>query len=285
MKSVRLKYKWPNFVIIFLKSMRLDILLVKQGFFASRELAKYNISMGNVVVNGITAKKPSTEVTETSKITLNHPNALRFVSKGGLKLQKALEEFGISCKDFKVLDVGASTGGFTDCVLQNGAQIVYSVDVGTEQLSALLKTNPKVFSIENIHIKDLTPEHVKNILFDLIVTDLSFISLTKVFEYFSKFILPEGKVIALIKPQFEVGKQAIEKGGIVRKPKAHIEAIERISDSAKINGLYLTKITYSPLIESGRNIEYLALFERRNPIISEIQPVVESAFSILTKME
>jgi 23S rRNA (cytidine1920-2'-O)/16S rRNA (cytidine1409-2'-O)-methyltransferase len=262
--------------------MRLDVFLVKMGFFASRELAKFNISNGNVVVNGKTANKPSQEVTDSSVVTLKQSNVLPYVSRGGLKLHKALEEFGVHCRDYNVLDIGASTGGFTDCVLQHGAKLVYAVDVGTNQLADSLKSNAKVVSIENIHIKDLTPDRVNNLLFHLIVTDLSFISLTKVLEFFPKFLLPQGRVITLIKPQFEVGKPYIGKSGLAKAPKTHVKAIDNIFTTAQQLGIYPKSITYSPFVETNRNIEYLALFERSFCPLPNIEEVVKMAFNEMT---
>jgi len=266
-------------LIINKKIMRLDIFLVKMGFFASRELAKFNISKGNVVVNGATASKPSMEVTESSTVSLCQSNVLPNVSKGGLKLHKPLVEFGVDCSNYDVLDIGASTGGFTDCVLQHGAKLVYAVDVGTNQLADSLKLNSKVISIENIHIKDLTLDHVGNVHFHLIVTDLSFISLTKVLEFFPKFLLPHGRIIALIKPQFEVGKPYIGKSGLAKAPKTHIKAINNIFTTAQQFGLFAKSLTYSPFVETNRNIEYLVLFEQSINPLPNIEDIVKMAFS------
>lgn len=261
--------------------MRLDIYLVKMGYFASRELAKYNISNGNVLVNEVVAVKPSMQVDESSTIRLSQSNVLPYVSKGGLKLKKALDTFSIDCKGFDVLDVGASTGGFTDCVLQHGARKVYAIDVGTNQLAKSLQDDPRVISIENIHIKDLKVEELDSTLFHLLVTDLSFISLTKVVEYFPKFLLPDGMVIALIKPQFEVGKQLVGRGGIVKNPKAHIVAINQIFAAAQQVGLYPKGLTHSPFVESSRNIEYLALFDRNIGLSPDVAKAVNLAFGEL----
>lgn len=261
--------------------MRLDVYLVKMRYFASRELAKYNISNGNVLVNGVVAVKPSMQVDDSVVIKLVQINALPYVSKGGLKLKKALDTFGVDCKGFDVLDVGASTGGFTDCALQHGARKVFAIDVGSNQLVESLKSDPRVISLENIHIKDLTKEQFGSILFHLIVTDLSFISLTKVLEFFPKFLLPDGLVIALIKPQFEVGKQLVGRGGIVKNPKAHIVAINQIFAAAQQVGLYPKGLTHSPFVESNRNIEYLALFDTNLGLKPDVVKVVTLAFDEL----
>ena len=242
--------------------MRLDILLVHKGFFPSRELAKINIKKGNVVVNGSIATKPSQEVSDAASVSVISNNVIPYVSRGGLKLEKALREFGIDCTNLDVLDIGASTGGFTDCVLKHGARKVYAVDVGTDQLSPMLKGDSRVVSIENTNIKELTPEMVNSTLFHLVVADLSFISLTKVIEFFPQFLLPQGMVIVLIKPQFEAGAEFIGKRGIVKETQGHIRAINNVCDAAKRHGLYLKNITRSPVIEEKKNIEFLALFDK-----------------------
>ena len=242
--------------------MRLDILLVHQGFFPSRELAKINIKKGNVLANGSIVTKPSQEVSDAASVSVISNNVILYVSRGGLKLEKALREFGIDCTNLDVLDIGASTGGFTDCVLKHGARKVYAVDVGTDQLSPMLKGDSRVVSIENTNIKELTPEMVNSTLFHLVVADLSFISLTKVIEFFPQFLLPQGMVIVLIKPQFEAGAEFIGKRGIVKETQGHIRAINNVCDAAKRHGLYLKNITRSPVIEEKKNIEFLALFDK-----------------------
>jgi 23S rRNA (cytidine1920-2'-O)/16S rRNA (cytidine1409-2'-O)-methyltransferase len=258
--------------------MRLDIYLVQKELFISREQAKYNILQGNVMVNGKVTQKPAYDIGENDSVFIREENLNPYVSKGGLKLHKALEVFGIDCRDWEVIDIGASTGGFTDCVLQHGAKVVYAVDVGTNQLSPALLENPKVVSIENKHIFDLTLGDVDGRVFNLIVTDLSFISLTKVLAYFPKFLRAEGIVVALIKPQFEVGKEFVGKGGIVRNRKAHVNAIKRIVETAKGNGLYMTKIAASPFVDFQRNIEYLALFEQNATAFPRYEEIVNETF-------
>ncbi|HPJ46777.1 MAG TPA: TlyA family RNA methyltransferase [Tenuifilaceae bacterium] len=259
--------------------MRLDIYLVQNNIFASREQAKYNISAGNVLVNQKIISKPAFDVKENDIVTVSEGNLNPYVSKGGLKLHKALEAFSIDCQGMDVLDVGASTGGFTDCALQHGAKTVYAIDVGTKQLSPLISQNPKVVSIENKHIFDLTLDDVDGRTFNIIVTDLSFISLTKVLAYFTKFLQPDGVVIALIKPQFEVGREFVGKGGIVRNRKAHLNAIVRIWESAKQSQLFLSRIVASPFVDSQRNIEYLALFEQVETACPIIESIVNSSFN------
>lgn len=258
--------------------MRLDIYLVQHNFFASREQAKTNIINGNVSVNGKVALKPSSLVAETDRVEILAENFIKYVSRGGLKLEKALREFNIDCTKKIALDVGSSTGGFTDCLLQSGASKVYSIDVGTLQLADSLRKDPRIVSIENQNITDLTPEQVDNNLFQLIVADLSFVSLTKVFEHFVRFLSSKGIIIVLVKPQFEAGPKALNNNGLVRNPRYHIEAIKKVSVAAENLGFNLTNLTKTPLLERNKNIEYLALFERNKKASIDIAHVVNEAF-------
>lgn len=264
--------------------MRLDIHLVQNNFFSSREQAKTNIINGNVSVNGKVTLKPSILVSDDDHVEVLGGNVIKYVSRGGLKLEKALREFNVDCNNIVALDVGSSTGGFTDCLLQGGASKVYSIDVGTLQLSEGLRNNPKVVSIENQNINDLTSSQVDHVLFDIIVADLSFVSLTKVFEHFVRFLSSNGIIIALVKPQFEAGPKAINNNGLVRNPKYHIESIKRVSLSAEKIGLHLTKLTKTPLIERNKNIEYLALFERKKTSYVDIAKVIDEAFGKLAEL-
>lgn len=258
--------------------MRLDIYLFQQNLFASREQAKMNIVKGNIAVNGRAVLKPSYLVAETDRVEVLADNVIKYVSRGGLKLEKALHEFGIDCTGAVALDVGASTGGFTDCILRHGAEKVYSIDVGTLQLDESLRNNPRVVTIENQNITDLTPEQVDNNSFQLIVADLSFVSLTKVFEHFARFLSATGRIIVLIKPQFEAGPKAINSSGLVRNPKYHIASIKKVCLAAEKLGLHLTNLTKTPLIERNKNMEYLALFEREKTGFVNIVKVVDDAF-------
>jgi 23S rRNA (cytidine1920-2'-O)/16S rRNA (cytidine1409-2'-O)-methyltransferase len=258
--------------------MRLDVYLVKNGFFTSRELAKFNIAKGNVLVNGKNSKKPSQIIAEGDVVTLVTENAIPYVSRGGLKLEKALREFNVDCFGIDALDVGASTGGFTHCLLNHGARYVCAIDVGTDQLAPVLKENPNVCSIENINIKEIDPQNLTVKQYHLIVADLSFISLTKVIEYFPKFLAANGAVITLIKPQFEVGPQLVGRGGIVRDPKAHMVALSNITLSAQEHGLYFKRITYAPIHDSSKNIEYLGFFDRIECPPTSFDTIVRQAF-------
>lgn len=263
--------------------MRLDIHLVQHNFFVSREQAKTNIINGNITVNGKVILKASYVVAENDKVEVLAENFIKYVSRGGLKLEKALREFSIDCNKKVALDVGSSTGGFTDCLLQNGASKVYSIDVGTLQLANSLKGNPRIVSIENQNITDLTPEQVNNTLFELIVADLSFVSLTKVFEHFIRLLSSNGIILVLVKPQFEAGPKALNNNGLVRNPKHHIEAINKVRLAAEKLGFSLTNLTKTPLIERNKNIEYLALFEREKTGFVDITKVVDEAFGKLAE--
>lgn len=263
--------------------MRLDVYLVKNNFFASREQAKFNISRGNVIINGEPASKPSQPITESDKISLISENAIPYVSRGGLKLEKALSSFSIDCSNINALDVGASTGGFTDCLLKNGAKYVCAVDVGTNQLVPSLRNDPRVVSIENTNIKDIDPVQLELSSFNLIVADLSFISLTKVVEYLPKFLDRDGQLVALIKPQFEVGPSQIGKGGLVKSPNAHIQAIKNIVIKSQRVNLNLAMLTYAPIIDLSKNIEYLGLFSQKRESLPDIESVVMDAFAVRAK--
>lgn len=241
---------------------RIDVLLVEKGFYETREKAKRAIMAGLVIVNDKKIDKPGTSIKiDEEPIIRIKGEAFKYVSRGGLKLEKAIDVFNLDFKDKIILDIGASTGGFTDCALQNGAKFVYAVDVGTNQLDWKLRNHSQVKSLENTHIKDLTIEQLDSRKVDFMVMDVSFISITKVIEHLIKFFKPETKLMALIKPQFEVGKENIEKGGIVKNSKKHILAIENVVEEAKKYGLRLKALDFSPITGTKGNVEYISLFE------------------------
>lgn len=244
---------------------RLDVLLVQQGFFPTREKAKRAIMAGVILVNDKKIDKAGTTIKwdETLPDIRVKGEVLRYVSRGGLKLEKAIKEWNLDFTGKKVLDVGASTGGFTDCSLQNNASFVYAMDVGTNQLDWKLRTHDQVKSIEGTHIKDLTLEDIDNSKIDFIVMDVSFISITKVVPHLTKFMGENTKLMALIKPQFEVGRENIQKGGIVKDLKKHKMAIELVVDSCKSHGVNLHKLSYSPITGGKGNIEYITLFSKQ----------------------
>jgi 23S rRNA (cytidine1920-2'-O)/16S rRNA (cytidine1409-2'-O)-methyltransferase len=240
---------------------RIDLLLVRQGFFESRERAKRSIMAGVVLVNDRVVDKAGTLVDEESEIRIKG-EILKYVSRGGLKLEKAIKVFQLDLNGKKVLDIGASTGGFTDCALQNGAKFVYAVDVGTNQLSWKIRQDIRVKSLENCHIKELKKEDLNGESADFIVVDVSFISLGKVILYFKEFLSETGKIMMLIKPQFEVGRENIEKGGIVKDFEKHYMAIENVIKFAEESGFYINGIDVSPITGSKGNIEYISCFSK-----------------------
>ncbi len=242
---------------------RLDLILVEREIFETRERAKREIMAGNVLVNEKVETKAGTMFKDTEDLIIRVKDRLRYVSRGGLKLEKAIEVWNLDFKDKLVLDIGASTGGFTDCALQNGAKRVYANDVGTNQLDWKLRNDERVVSLEEKHIKDLEIEDLENNKVDFIVIDVSFISLTKVIIYFDKFLKTGGKAVMLIKPQFEVGKEKIGRNGIVENEEYHDEAIKKIIYFIKDLGYELIGVEDSPIKGTKGNKEFLMLMENK----------------------
>lgn len=236
---------------------RLDLILVERGIFETREKARREIMAGNVIVNEQTVTKAGTNLKDDNELVIRIKDKLKYVSRGGLKLEKALKIWNLDFSGKTILDIGASTGGFTDCALQNGAKKVYSVDVGTNQLDWKLRNNEKVISIENMHIKDLMPENLENEKVDFTVIDVSFISLTKVIPYVNKFLNDNAGIIMLIKPQFEVGKEKIGRNGIVTDERYHDEAVKKIISFTEENNYKLVGVEESPIKGSKGNKEFL----------------------------
>ncbi len=240
---------------------RLDVLLVKRGFYPDKERAQRAIMAGLVIIDDKKIDKSGTMIKSDKELNIRiKGDSLKYVSRGGLKLEKAVSVFSLDFLGKKILDVGASTGGFTDCALQNGAEFVYSVDVGTNQLDWKLRNNLQVKSIENMHIKDLTLEDIDYSGIDYIVMDVSFISIRKIIGDLVKFFKFETKLMALIKPQFEVEKEYIEKGGLVKNKDKHIEVIKEIIEYGRAEGLYLEGLDFSPITGTKGNVEYISLF-------------------------
>lgn len=239
---------------------RLDEYLVENEYFENLDTAKRNIMAGNVIINEIKKEKAG-EIIDIIKIkSLRIKNKdCPYVSRGGLKLEKAISCFNIDFKDKIVLDIGASTGGFTDCALQNGARFVYAVDVGTNQLDWKLRNDSRVKSIENKHINDLEISDLDENYPDILVMDISFISIKKVVLNLKQFMKKESVGIFLIKPQFEVEKEFLEKG-IVKDQSVQQNVINDIKEYFADRGLYLIDISESPIKGTKGNIEYLALF-------------------------
>ncbi len=240
---------------------RLDVLLVNRNFAESREKAKAIIMSGNVFVDGQREDKAGSTFLDTVMIEVKE-NPLKYVSRGGLKLEKAIVQYGIVLSGKICMDVGSSTGGFTDCMLQNGASLVYSVDVGTNQLAWKLRQDERVVSMEKTNIRYLTPEQIKDeIAFASI--DVSFISLTKVLQPVRELLAIDGEIICLIKPQFEAGREKVGKKGVVRDKKIHEEVIELVINYAASNGFDCLDLNFSPIKGPEGNIEYLLYLKKK----------------------
>ena len=234
---------------------RLDVLLVKRGLAESREKAKAIIMSGNVFVNEQREDKAGSTFPEKVEIVVKGQQQ-KYVSRGGYKLEKAIEQYGVSVKDKICMDVGSSTGGFTDCMLQNGALKVYAVDVGTNQLAWKLRQDERVVSMERTNIRYLEPDQIPDqIAFASI--DVAFISLTKVLVPVRNLLEDQGEVVCLIKPQFEAGREKVGKKGVVRDRKVHLEVIEQVTQFAREVGYLPLKLDYSPIKGPEGNIEYL----------------------------
>ena len=247
---------------------RLDVLLVKQGLAESREKAKAIIMSGNVFVDGQREDKAgSTFDEEKVEITVKG-NTLKYVSRGGLKLEKAIDKFGVNVQDAVCMDIGASTGGFTDCMLQNGATKVYSVDVGHGQLAWKLRNDERVVCMEKTNFRYLTREDIADDL-DFASVDVSFISLTKILLPARNLLKDNGKMVCLIKPQFEAGKEKVGKKGVVRDEKVHVEVIEKIFDFIDILDFEFLALDYSPIKGPEGNIEYLIYIEKKAGLSDE----------------
>ncbi|HEY8530797.1 MAG TPA: TlyA family RNA methyltransferase [Limnochorda sp.] len=234
---------------------RLDQRLVDEGLFPSREQARRAILAGEVQVDGQTVSVPGHRVPEGARIEwAGRPP--RFVSRGGEKLDHALATFGISVQGLACLDVGASTGGFTDCLLQRGARRVYAVDVGYGQLAWKLRQDPRVVVLERTNVRYLEPSAIPEPV-DLATVDVSFISVTLFLDRLRAFLTPEGQVVILVKPQFEAGRGRVGKGGVVRSPEIHREVIAKVWEHARSVGLAARGLTASPLLGPAGNREFL----------------------------
>ena len=255
----------------------MDIVLVWRELFPSREKAVEAIKKGIIYVNSKQISKPSFKVSDED-MTEIIGEQLRYVSKGGLKLEKGIRQFHLDFSNKTVLDVGCSTGGFADCALQHGADFVYGIDVGSNQLDKRLQTHPKLKYIENLHVKNLQTEHLDQKQMDIILSDVSFISVTQIFSSILPFLKKDGMVFILIKPQFELDSAALDKNGIVKTAKLQIAAIERVIAAAKNHNLHLQQITHAPLMVYKKNIEYIALFSHETPTkICNTKQLVENA--------
>ena len=234
---------------------RLDIILVNKGLATSREKAKAMIMEGIVYVNGQKEDKAGTMFDIEAPVEVRG-QTLRYVSRGGLKLEKSMEQFGLDLTDLVCMDVGASTGGFTDCMLQNGARKVYAIDVGRGQLDWKLRNDPRVVCMEKTTIRYVIPEHIDEAP-AFVSIDVSFISLTKVLGPVKALLQDDGQVVCLVKPQFEAGREKVGKKGVVREPEVHEEVIQKVIDWAIGLGFEILHLDYSPIKGPEGNIEYL----------------------------
>lgn len=272
---------------------RLDVLLVKNGLAQSREKAKALIMSGNVFVNGEREDKAGASFDETKvQIQIKGP-VLKYVSRGGLKLEKAVDVFGVDIKDCVCMDIGASTGGFTDCMLLNGASKVFAVDVGYGQLAWKLRQDERVICMEKTNIRYVTPEDIGEPL-DFASVDVSFISLTKVLPVARTLLKPAGRMVCLIKPQFEAGREKVGKKGVVRDAHVHEEVIHRIVDHVLSIGFDVLGLDFSPVKGPEGNIEYLIYIRKTDVVpgdetvrsmaaLVDVETVVKNAHEVLDK--
>ncbi len=253
---------------------RLDVILVRQGYAQSREKAKALLMTGNVFVDGQREDKAGTTFDE-SKIRIEvKGNPLPYVSRGGLKLEKALAQFPIVLQDAVCMDIGASTGGFTDCMLQNGAARVYAIDVGHGQLAWKLRNDERVVCMEKTNFRYVTDQEIKETV-DFASVDVSFISLTKILIPARNLLRDGGGMVCLIKPQFEAGRDKVGKKGVVRDPKVHTEVVHKVIDYADMIGFAVNGITFSPVKGPEGNIEYLLWIAKKTGIPDHIREMTE----------
>ena len=252
---------------------RLDVILVNKQLAPSREKAKAYIMSGIVYVNGQKEDKAGDLFDEDALVEVRG-ETLKYVSRGGLKLEKALKEFSLSVSGKICMDIGASTGGFTDCMLQNGATKVYAVDVGHGQLAWSLRNDDRVVCMEKTNFRYMQPGDIEDVL-DFASVDVSFISLTKILPPAYALLAEDGEMVCLIKPQFETTKEKVGKKGVVRDPKVHEEVIVSVLEFASLNGFEILDLTYSPIKGPEGNIEYLVHL-RKNPEFMKEEPEFET---------
>lgn len=246
---------------------RLDVLLVNRGFFESREKARSSIMAGVVFINGEKADKPGTKYDVNVDIFIKE-NVIPYVSRGGLKLEKALKDFNIDLNGKTVIDVGASTGGFTDCMLKNGAARVFAIDVGYGQLAWNLRNDSRVVCMERTNIRYVKPEDIGTEA-DFAAIDVSFISLSKVFPAVKELLKDDAGMVCLVKPQFEAGRDKVGKHGVVKDPAVHREVLMAVSLAAFDSDLKVKDMTYSPIKGPEGNIEYLLYLSKSGENMSK----------------
>ena len=266
------------------KKERLDILLVEKGIFTSRERAKTSIMAGKIFVDGQRVDNAGEKVNIDAEIIFKGQE-IPYVSRGGLKLEKAIKEFDICLNDKVCMDIGASTGGFTDCMLQNGAKKVFSVDVGYGQFAWKLRTDERVVCMERTNIRYVTPDDIGEPV-DFASIDVSFISLMKIMPATKELLSDKGEVVALIKPQFEAGKEKVGKKGVVRDINVHKEVVKSIVDYLYSENLNVLSLSYSPIKGPEGNIEYLVYFTKDKNLeskflLDDIENIVNESHDLL----
>lgn len=264
---------------------RLDVLLVEKNLAPSREKAKAVIMAGLVYADNQKADKCGTTYDENVKLEVRGP-ALKYVSRGGLKLEKAMKSFSLDLKDKITMDIGASTGGFTDCMLQNGAKKVYSVDVGYGQLAWKLRCDPRVVNLERTNMRKVTREQIPDVI-DFFSIDVSFISIKLLLPVARELLSDSARAVCLIKPQFEAGRENVGKKGVVREKNVHISVVKDIYDFCINNGYSVLGLDYSPIKGPEGNIEYLIYIEKSDSPVSEtdvsVEELVENSHKQLDK--
>ena len=255
---------------------RLDVILVKRGLAESREKAKAVLMAGNVFVNGQREDKPGTTFDESKIEQIEvKGSSLKYVSRGGLKLEKAMQQFPITLKEKVCMDIGASTGGFTDCMLHNGASRGLSIDVGHGQLAWKLRQDERVVCMEKTNFRYVTGEEIGEEI-DFGSVDVSFISLTKILIPARNLLRQAGQMVCLIKPQFEAGRDKVGKKGVVREPQIHEEVIHKVLDYADLIGFCVRGLTFSPVKGPEGNIEYLVWLEKKEEIPADVLALTEA---------
>lgn len=262
-----------------MEKIRADVLIVKKGLAKSREQAKRMIMAGDAIAGTMRIDKPGELLDADAEIRIKE-NSIKYVSRGGYKLEKILDTFDIDLQDKIAMDIGSSTGGFTDCMLQHGAKKVYAIDVGYNQLAYSLRIDERVVVMEKTNFRTMDVGII-NERIDFISIDVSFISLKHIFPNASKIVSDTGYICALIKPQFEAGKEKVGKKGVVRDEKVHEEVIENVLGLAKEEGLYPVKLTYSPIRGQEGNIEFLVLLQKENSEYNfDIKEIVKEAHKL-----
>ncbi|WP_251318103.1 TlyA family RNA methyltransferase [Flintibacter muris] len=259
---------------------RLDVAITELGLVESRQKAQALIMAGEVYVNGQKQLKAGASVEAEDCIEIREKKSLRYVSRGGLKLEKAMSLWPIDLKNRTCADIGASTGGFTDCMLQNGARLVYAVDVGYNQLDWRLRSHPQVVCMERTNARYLTKEQIPEPL-DFFSVDVSFISLSLILPALRPLMKEEGQAVCLVKPQFEAGKDKVGKKGVVRDPAIHLEVLEHFLNHAVQAGFSVKDITFSPIKGPEGNIEYLGYLQtgEGSPYSGDLNALVEQSHS------